>query len=78
MGKLKLSLENLSVESFATAEAAAAARGTVRAHDDSGWYDTWEPNTCQHGETCAQWHTCYIDCTMDCSFFRCTFRAGCE
>ncbi|HEU0015930.1 MAG TPA: hypothetical protein VFQ45_19790 [Longimicrobium sp.] len=78
MGKLRLNLDEVSVESFETVDAAEAPRGTVRAHDDSGWYETWEPNTCQYAETCAHWHTCYQDCSMDCTFVRCTFRAGCE
>jgi hypothetical protein len=66
MGKLKLSLEDLAVETFATARMEATARGTV--HARASWYETWEDYSCQYVETCANWRTCYIDCTMDCTF----------
>jgi hypothetical protein len=58
MGKLKLTLEQLAVETFATREQAAVARGTVHARQES------------YFETCENWRTCYIDCTMDCTFPR--------
>jgi hypothetical protein len=58
MGKLKLSLEQLAVETFATDKPAAVARGTVHARQES------------YAETCENWQTCYMDCTMDCTFPR--------
>ena len=69
MGKLKLSLEHLAVETFATAQP-ASARGTVHARQDSD-YETCAGYTCFYAETCANWRTCYMDCTMDCTFIRC-------
>ncbi len=63
MAKLKLSLENLAVESFAAEKPAADARGTV--HGQDSFYETWEDYSCQYVETCGNWRTCYIDCTMD-------------
>lgn len=67
MGKLKLSLEQLAVETFATREPRPDARGTVHAREDSA-YETWEEYTCVYAYTCAHWDTCYMDCTMDCTF----------
>jgi hypothetical protein len=67
MGKLKLSLEQLAVESFASAEPAAEARGTVRGQQESSW-ETCAGYTCVYAETCQNWPTCYMDCTMDCTF----------
>ena len=46
------------VETFATEKPAAVARGTVHARQES------------YGETCENWQTCYMDCTMDCTFPR--------
>jgi len=66
MGKLKLSLEDLAVETFTTGKPEANARGTVHARES--FYETWEEHSCAHVETCGNWHTCYIDCTMICSF----------
>jgi len=66
MGKLKLSLEQLSVESFASAERPAETRGTVRGQQESSW-ETCAGYTCVYVETCQHWHTCYMDCTMDCT-----------
>lgn len=68
MGKLKLSLENLAVETFTTEKPGATARGTVHARES--FYETWEEYSCAYVETCANWRTCYIDCTMDCTFPR--------
>ena len=67
MGKLKLSLEQLAVESFASEEPAAKARGTVRGQQESGW-ETCGEYTCAYAETCQNWPSCYMDCTMDCTF----------
>ncbi len=67
MAKLKLSLEDLAVETFAVPQTKAAARGTVHAREAS-FYETWEDYSCAYVETCANWRTCYIDCTMDCTF----------
>lgn len=66
MGKLKLSVEDLAVETFASEEPRAGGRGTVHAHDS--FYETWEDYSCAYVETCGNWRTCYIDCTMDCTF----------
>jgi len=66
MGKLKLSLEQLAVESFASVEPAADPRGTVRGQQESGW-ETCGEYTCVYAETCQHWETCYMDCTMLCS-----------
>jgi hypothetical protein len=70
MRKLKLSLEQLAVESFASEEPAADARGTVHGHQDTN-YETCAGYTCAYAETCQHWQTCYMDCTMDCTFLRC-------
>lgn len=70
MAKLKLSLEHLAVESFDSVKPAASARGTVRAREDTG-NETCAGYTCFYAETCQHWETCYMDCTMDCTFFRC-------
>jgi hypothetical protein len=70
MAKLKLSLESLAVESFDVKKPAADVRGTVHGQEGS-FYETWEAYSCQYVETCANWQTCYIDCTMDCSFRWC-------
>jgi hypothetical protein len=67
MGKLKLSLEKLAVESFASTDRAADARGTVRGQQESSW-ETCAGYTCFYAETCQNWPTCYMDCTMDCTF----------
>lgn len=66
MGKLKLTIEHLAVETFTPADPRAAARGTVHARES--FYETWEAYSCAYVETCAHWDTCYIDCTMDCTF----------
>ncbi|HEX6370013.1 MAG TPA: hypothetical protein VF006_13920 [Longimicrobium sp.] len=66
MGKLKLSLEHLAVETFTTDRPGSNRRGTVHAHDS--FYETWEGYSCVYAETCQNWRTCYIDCTMDCTF----------
>ena len=68
MGKLKLSLERLAVESFASVERAAKARGTVRGQQETSWETCAGYYTCAYVETCQHWHTCYMDCTMDCTF----------
>ena len=68
MRKLKLSLENLAVETFTTEKPGGKARGTVHARES--FYETWEEYSCAYVETCANWRTCYIDCTMDCTFPR--------
>jgi hypothetical protein len=65
MRKLKLSLENLAVETFTPEKPAANARGTV--HARNSWYATNEEYSCDYVETCGHWHTCYIDCTMLCT-----------
>jgi hypothetical protein len=65
MSKLKLSLEQLAVESFASVET-ADARGTVRGQQASG-YETCGEYTCFYVETCQNWPSCYMDCTMDCT-----------
>ncbi|HVG44285.1 MAG TPA: hypothetical protein VM890_06120 [Longimicrobium sp.] len=70
MAKLKLSLEHLTVESFASEEPAADARGTVHGRQDTD-YETCAGYTCVYAETCQNWRTCYMDCTMDCTFRRC-------
>ena len=54
----------------AYSEPAADVRGTVRGQEAS-FYETWEEYSCEYVETCANWRTCYIDCTMDCSFRWC-------
>ena len=70
MGKLKLSLEQLAVESFASEEPAAEKRGTVRGQQESG------PETCGeyicYAGTGEHQDTCYMDCTMLCSIGPCT------
>src|SRR5688572_21208580 len=65
MRKLKLSLENLAVETFDPEKPAENARGTV--HARNSWYATNEEYSCDYVETCGHWHTCYIDCTMLCT-----------
>jgi hypothetical protein len=67
MSKLKLSLEQLAVESFASVET-ADARGTVRGQEDTEWETCGFNYSCANVETCGNWATCYMDCTMDCSF----------
>jgi hypothetical protein len=69
MGKLKLSVEQLAVETFATDKPAAVSRGTVHARQESSW-ETCAGYTCFYAETCQNWRTCYMDCTMDCTFPR--------
>jgi len=68
MSKLKLFLEQLAVESFASVEPAAAARGTVRGQEDTEWETCGFNYSCVYAETCQNWPSCYMDCTMDCSF----------
>jgi hypothetical protein len=68
MGKLKLSLEHLTVESFASEEPAGGARGTVHARQDTEYETCGAGYTCAYVETCQHWYTCYMDCTMDCTF----------
>jgi hypothetical protein len=66
MGKLTLSLDQLAVESFASEEPAAGTRGTVHGREDTD-YETCAGYTF-YAETCENWATCYMDCTMDCTF----------
>jgi len=70
MSKLKLSLEELSVDSFST-QAGGRGRGTVLAHGEvkpspDGADRTW-------GATCANADTCYASCYRagGCSFESC-------
>ncbi len=70
MSRRKLNLDHITVDSFATTGTPAAARGTVRAHQDTEW-ETCAGFTCGYVETCGHWPTCYIDCTMDCTMRRC-------
>jgi hypothetical protein len=69
MDKLKLSLEQLAVESFASEEPAAEKRGTVRGQESN-------PQTCGeyvcYAGTEEPQDTCYMDCTMLCSMGTCT------
>ncbi|HEX8906297.1 MAG TPA: hypothetical protein VF771_15720 [Longimicrobiaceae bacterium] len=57
MEKIRLDLDELSVESFPTAEGAGAARGTVRANA---------------GPTQDGAHTCFYTCGSDIHFICCT------
>jgi hypothetical protein len=54
MAKLKLDLDRLQVQSFATTVATGIGQGTVIGQ--SIYPDTAEPTTCDNGDTC--WWTC--------------------
>ena len=76
MDKVRLTLDDLQVQSFATTDANAGARGTVRAHDwptDERGCPTANPawDTC--GETC--WETCGDSCGGSCNTCNCETAA---
>jgi hypothetical protein len=60
MKKLQLSLNDLRVETYATADEPAAAPGTVHGHDKPS-----APHTCgcpSYYHTCPGAYTCYNTC----------------
>lgn len=61
MEKTKLSLDELQVQSFATTEAAAEQRGTVRGHADT---DAVACPTVDPNDTC--WASCEGTCESAC------------
>lgn len=65
MRKLRLTLDDLEVHSFTTAEA-EDIRGTVEAHVSAqctGGLRTCDNGaTCVYGETCGGWETCRTTC----------------
>lgn len=74
MAKLKLEIDALRVESFDTTEAARAAAGTVRAHNDAMEEELVAITTPQTREfsclgTCklSCWGTCDLSCDALCS-----------
>lgn len=63
MDKVRLTIDELEVQSFATSNADAARRGTVRAHDAPT--DQLEcPTACPNWDTC--WNTCGDTCGGSC------------
>lgn len=72
MGKLKLELDELAVESFDTS-ATDPQHGTVRGHETDG-----DPYTCG-GETCmGGQQTCWDSCDTVCGSYYCaTAEASC-
>ena len=64
MNKLKLNLDQLTVESFNTDASEVARRGTVRAHSEL-CIPTYGPITC--GDSCDTCdNTCYDSCGASC------------
>ena len=76
MPKIRLDVDTLHVDSFDTAPAGGAERGTVRAHAPSVWPEPCAPTdrvtdcgqqscaiTC-NDNTC--WATCYATCYLGC------------
>ena len=68
MEKVRLTLDELQVQSFATTDGPADARGTVRAHDAPT--DQLEcPTACPEWDTC--WNTCGESCGGSCASCDC-------
>lgn len=69
MKKLRLQLENLQIESFATGNG-EADRGTVEGHVSTlctgGGRTCDAGNTCGANDTCGDNGTCYISCNGSC------------
>jgi hypothetical protein len=59
MEKVRLSLDDLHVQSFATTGAGAAPRGTVRGHDS-----VTDPVNCPTAD--PAWDTCWESCYGSC------------
>ena len=77
MKKLRLELDDLTVESFAT-DGLTPEVGTVRAHETllrcSEGCDTGA-NTCDGGSTCDGGDSCVVSCS-DCGTNNCGYTAG--
>ena len=72
MDKVRLTLEELQVQSFATTSGPADGRGTVRAHDwptDERGCPTGNPAWDSCGDTC--WETCGDSCGGSCNTCNC-------
>ena len=71
MEKIRLSVDELAVQSFATTQAAAEQRGTVHGHDDT------DPVACPTAD--PVWETCWASCggSCDCSGGTCDHSCGC-
>jgi hypothetical protein len=69
MNKLRLDLDRLEVESFAT-DRGEGERGTVEAHVSlrctGGGLTCDAGNTCADGDTCGAQASCYISCNGSC------------
>ncbi len=69
MKKLRLELDNLQVESFAT-DRGEGDRGTVEGHISTrctgGGMTCDAGNTCGDNATCGQNATCYVSCNGSC------------
>jgi hypothetical protein len=78
MRKLHLDLDDVQVESFATAEAGDEA-GTVQAHVSlrctGGGLTCDNGNTCVYADTCGDWPTCYVSCHGTCPN---TYNTDCQ
>ena len=74
MGKIRIDIESIRVESFATEEA-EGARGTVRGHDETEACTTLACSnfacSANDAQTCARRRTDYASCNVDCE---CTNR----
>ena len=70
MRKIRLDLDELSVESFETNGAGAERKGTVQAHAQTEW------NTCQ-GDTCDPGNTCWDSCDGVCGTYFCATQDSC-
>jgi hypothetical protein len=82
MKKLRLELDELAVESFATGEDEMATRGTVAGHISTrctgGAMTCDDGNTCvPAGDTCAN-DTCYISCMGSCPCYPNYETIGCD
>jgi hypothetical protein len=64
MIKLKLSPEELRVESFATHDLDAKSSGTVHAQSPSDGPCQTGDGPCESGEVSCNWETCYPYCTQ--------------
>ena len=69
MSKIRIDLESISVESFATEEA-EGARGTVRGHDETEACTTLACSnfacSANDAQTCARRRTDYASCAVVC------------
>lgn len=66
MNKIKLDLDRLHVDSFETATADDAARGTVHGHYSQVGTCDGRVATCQYGGTCGDGCASVKNCTFDC------------